>query len=242
MSDSTHATHAGARRLHRRVCRIGLAGLLAAVVMTPGLCADSPLTEEDARSVRPMLAAILNLRQRFDARNAALQARIDQLDLGHFLGPSRLVSTSELQAARASLVSYRALLVERDRLTEDFATEGHAILAALPDDGLREKALRANAEQADHRRAVRVELLKTQVDNADAMEAVIDWADRHHAIVHLRGTKLAIDGQHNLDEFNALDARLDVTARRMAEAAERAGAEQERAGNQAATLPTEVLR
>lgn len=242
MNDAPHAARADARRIHHRAFRIGLAGLLTAVVMTPGLCADSPLTDEDVQAVRPMLAAIADLRQRFDARNAALQARIDRLALGDFLEPARLVSTSDLQAARASLVTYRALLVERDRLTGDVVAEGHALLAALPDDGLREKALRNEKAQADHRLAVRAELLKTQVDNADAMEAVIDWADRHHAIVHLSGANLAIDGQRNLDEYRALYARLDATARLMNDAADRAVSEQERAAKQMAVLLADVVR
>jgi len=211
---------------------------LAALLGTAAVCAErgQGLDAEDERTVRTVLDSIALLHQRLDARKAELQARFDKIDLGHYLEPAQLASSSDLQAARGDLVRYRALLTERDRLNADAAAQGHALLAGLPQGGLREAMLRNEARLAEGGREIRAELLRTQVANADAMEAVIDWADRNHALVHLRGDKLAIDGRQNLDQFDALQAHLDATARSVQEAADRAQAAQDEGARAGADL------
>ena len=166
---------------------------------------------EEKHVLRGFVEAVAAVKKTQDVKEAALQARFKQIDVDRFMQASGLASSADIVDGRAELARYRALLVERDALTESGMAQLHRVLDALPAGRFREQARRgsATAEARDHE--LQAALDRAQVANADAVQAVFDWADRNHAIVHARGTGLVVDGQAQLDELKALDARVSQT-------------------------------
>lgn len=221
--------------MNRRALRAGVAGLLAACLSTPGLCAD-PQRVADEAAVRSVIDAAGRMHRSLDATYDALLARIARLDIGRHLAPAGLASSDDLRAASADMIRFRALLAEHDRLLADAAAQAHALLESMPEGDLRERTLRNEAPLAERAREARAALFRSQLANADAMQALFDWADRNHASVHLRGQVLAVDGQQKLDELRALEARVDDTGREVQAAAGRLEASRQAAGQALATL------
>jgi hypothetical protein len=203
------------RGRRRRVLHAAV--LLASLASTAVFPAELD-REQDKESVRTLLNAVALLKQEMAAREDALLKRIAELDIGQYLDPARLASLNDLREGRAQLGRYRALLEEQDRMLADVATRSHGLLVAMPEGELRERTLRLEVGQAERYRERRAALAQALRSNAGAMERLMEWAERNHAVVHVRGDNLAIDNQRSLDELNVLRAELDDSSRQVQEA------------------------
>jgi hypothetical protein len=189
-----------------KIILVGLAVLLALLVGTK-------LRErsQNAQVVRTLLDSVATMRQKQGVENAALQARFDRIDLDGYLKPAKLASTQALQDGLADLDRFRALLVERDQLAAAQVAQAHALLTALPRGTLRDQALQGEASTSGHNHDMQTRLSQAQNANADALQAVFDWANLHHHALHVQGDKLLVDGQQPLDELNTLQTQLRAT-------------------------------
>lgn len=214
-----------------KIIGFGLAALLAA-----GVYAGLRERAEEKRTMRSLLDSIAAMKQQHDVREAALQARFDQIDVDQYLHADKLATSGGIVDGRAELARYRALLVERDQLVEVEQAEFKTMMNALPQGRFREQVLRGAARAEDGNRKLRATLAQAQVANADAVQAVFDWADRNHAIVHARGTTLIVTGQARLDELNALEGHVHETGEAVNESIRRTSAVQSKSVQDLAKL------
>jgi len=211
-------------------------GFGLAVLLATGVYAGLRERAEQKRTMRSLLDSIATMKQQHDTREAALQARFDQINVDRYLQAGKLASSGDIVDGRAELARYRALLVERDKLVDQEQAEFKAMLNALPEGKFREQVLLGAAKAEDGNRKLRAALARAQVANADAVQAVFDWADRNHAIVHARGTSLVVTGQAPLNEFNALEGRVHETGEAVNESIRRVGAVQSKSVKDLARL------
>ncbi len=201
-----------------KIIGFGLAALVAA-----GAYTVARQRVEEKHTVQAFLDSIATMKQQQHTQEAALQARFNQIDVDQYMQASKLASSSGVADGRVELARYRALLVERDQLVVTELAQSHALLNSLPEGRLREQALRGAANGEGRNSQLRSTLDHAQVANADAVQAVFDWADRNHAIVHVRGNQLVINGQAPLDELNSLEAHVRETGQAVNESLGRIG-------------------
>lgn len=191
-----------------KIIAFGLAALVAA-----GAYNTVRERAEQKRTLQGFVDSISAIKQRQGIQETALQARFDQIDVDQYMQASRLASSDSIVGGRAELARYRALLVERDQLAASGLTQLHALLDTLPQGELRDNVARGASRAEASNLKLQSTLGQSQVANADAVQAVFDWADRNHAIVHARGTSLVVDGQVPLSELKALEARVVETGK-----------------------------
>ncbi len=218
-----------------KIILIGLAVLLAT-----GTYLGVREHAEEKRTMQGFLDSVAAMRQRQGVQEAALQARFTQVNVDQYLQSARLASSSDVAGGRAELVRYRALLVERDRLVDSELAQSHALLNTLPEGRMRDDALRGAAKAEARNGPLRSALSQAQTANADAVQAVFDWADRHHAIVHARGATLIVDGAGPLSDLKALEARLGETGQAVDESQRRVSAVQSESVQSLAKLRRDV--
>ena len=183
-------------------------GFCLAALVLAGVVQFLRLRADNQRIARDFVESVASLRQQQAAQNAALQARFDALDLDHALEASTLATPDGVRRGRELLANFRALLAERERLAADQTAAGHKLIEQLPAGRMRAEALRGAASAATRTHKLQDDLSHAETANADAIQAILDWADRNHALLHLRGDKLMVDGQRPLDELNGLEAVL----------------------------------
>jgi hypothetical protein len=218
-----------------KIIGFGLAALLVA-----GAVQLARVRSENQRIARDFVDSIASLHQRQAAQNAALQARFDQLDFDHALGASMLASVDGVRQDREMLARFRALLAERERLAADQSAAGHRLIEQLPAGVLRDGALRGEAQTAGHIHQLQDNLSHSETANADAIQAILEWADRNHARLHARGDKLMVDGQQPLDELQRLEATLRETGRVVQAALDQGRALQAESGRTLVKLQSDV--
>jgi hypothetical protein len=172
---------------------------------------------EEKRLARTFLDAVSTQKVHNDAEVAALQARFDHIDVDQYLQSAKLASSGNIVAGRAELARYRALLVDNDRLVEQERSGLKTLVGTLPEGRFRDQVKRGAATAEGRNGQLRTALTQAQVANADAVQAVFDWADQHHAIVHARDNTLIIDGRAPLDEFKVLQSRVGETGEAVSE-------------------------
>ena len=176
---------------------------------------------ENEQAARRFLDAASAFAQRQSAQDAALQARFDQIDVDRYMDAPSLASPERVREGRAELARYRALLDERERASAAGVAEAHSLVMSLPEGSLRDQAMRGAAATAARNKALRAELSQAQAANADAVQAVFDWADRDRALLHLRDGKLLVASKEALDELDALEAQLRATGQAAQQALDR---------------------
>ena len=200
-----------------KIIGIGLVALIASGVYV-GM-------REQAAQKRALVGfadSVLAIRKQQDVQEAALKARFNEIDIDQYLQASKLASSSSVAEGRVLLARYRALLVERDQLAASAVTQFHAVLDTLPEGRIREQVRTGAAKAEDRNRELQATLDKTQIANADAVQAVFDWADRNHALLHVSGTQLLVNGQAPLDELRGLEVRVRETGQAVDDAIHRA--------------------
>lgn len=186
---------------------IGVAGIggMAAILSNSGAKVENQRTSGAlARTVGEM-----HLRQ--NAAHASLHARVDRLGLAGCLSSARLASAPQVHECLTAITSLHALLVERDRSDAADYAEDRAVLAALPEGPVRDEAMRGMSASIERMRQAREALAKADLANADAAQAMLEWADRNHALLHLSGTSLLVDGRKQLDELMRLGNAVNAT-------------------------------
>jgi hypothetical protein len=183
-------------------------GFCLAALLLAGVVQFLRLRAENQRVARDFVESVASLRQRQTAQNTALQARFNALDLDHALEASTLASTDGVHRGRELLANFRALLAERERLAAEQTAAGHKLIEQLPAGRMRDGALRGAATAAARTHKLQDDLSRAETANADAIQAILDWAERNHARLHLRGDKLMVDGQRPLDELKGLESIL----------------------------------
>lgn len=212
---------------------------LAALLVVGGVSLWRMRAEND-RIAREFVGQVAALHQRQQVENDALQARFNAIDLDHYLEADTLVSADGVREGRETVTRYRALLAERDAMAERDTAQGMALIEALPAGMLRDQARRGAANSSPANKALRAELSRAQVANADAMLGVIDWADRNHGHLQARGGKLIVANQQQLDELNAVQATLATSAQAVHVAMDKVKVAQSAATKSLANLQREV--
>jgi hypothetical protein len=183
-------------------------GFCLAALVLAGVVQFLRLRAENQRIARDFIESVATLRQHQTAQNTALQARFDALDLDHALEASTLATPAGVGRGRELLGNFRSLLAERERLAADQTAAGHKLIEQLPAGRMRTEALRGAATAAARTHKLQDDLSRAETANADAIQAILDWADRNHARLHLQGNKLMVDGQGPLDELKRLEGVL----------------------------------
>jgi hypothetical protein len=180
-------------------------GFCVAALLLVGIVQFIRVRAENQRIARDFVDSVAHLRQAQAAQVASLQTRFDQLNLDHALDAQSLGTTDGVQRSRELLARFRALLTEREQLAADQAAAGHKLIQQLPAGSLRDGALRGEEKSTARTHQLQDQLTRAEAANADAMQAVLDWADRNHALLQVRGDKLMVNSQAALDELNRLD-------------------------------------
>ncbi len=190
-----------------------LVAIVAAAVVFVGAVGVSTARKgaEERRTRHALLDSIEAMRQRNAVDDAAMEARFGQIDIDRFLKPDEVVQPAEVAAGRAELAKYRATLVDRDRLAQAQLARAHDMLAALPQGEFRDGALQGEAASSGRIRSLRATLTMAQNANADAVEAMFDWADRNHAIIQSRGGHLVVYSPEALADLRAIGERIHAT-------------------------------
>ncbi len=186
---------------------VGVAVLV--VLAAVGSAANEQFQEK--QQARALLVSVDAMVQRQNAQGAALDARFGQIDLDHRIEPTALLNADGVADARAELAKYRGLLAERDHLAASADQERQALFASLPAGKIRDAAFRGSARVADSHHAIAAALSKAQIDNADAVQAYVDWFDVHRGDLHVRNGKLTTVTQQEVDEVRVLGERLAST-------------------------------
>jgi hypothetical protein len=190
---------------------VGLALLVA--FMAAAAISVNRQSAADERAAHALFDGIDAMQRRVAAETGAMNARFAQVDLERYMTPAMLASTAGVRDGRAELARYRALLAERDVLMRDEAARAHALLVALPGGETRDLALRGESSTAARNQAIRDQLSQSQAADADAMQALFDWAATHRADLEVKDGTLLVHGRQPLAELDALDARLKQTRR-----------------------------
>ena len=187
---------------------IGLAGLggMAAIFTSSGQKVDNQRTSDK------LAKALNDMHLRQGAAHASLKARADRLGLGACLTASRLASTEQVHACLAAVDSLHALLDERDRLAATQYADDRSVVASLPAGPVRDEAMRGMAASTERMRQAREEMSRAELANADAVRVALQWADKNHAALHVRGESLLVSSQRQLDELQRLSAAVNATA------------------------------
>jgi antitoxin component of MazEF toxin-antitoxin module len=128
-------------------------------------------------SDRLLMKQMIELRQRTAIKEAEFMQRFARLPLDTELQADHLVTPEGRASGRATLNQLRALVAERAAQRSDTWTELRQIIAAMPDAGGRSSAFAgANVNHGQSLKRA-VELDQSQVQLADAYEAVIDWCE-----------------------------------------------------------------
>lgn len=183
-------------------------GFCLAMLVLAGVVQFTRVRAENQRIARDFIESVARMRQAQAQQIASLQARFDQLDLDHALNAPELATTDGLQRSRDLLARFRALLAEREQVAADQAAAGHKLIQQLPAGRFREDALRGEAKSSGRTHQLQDDLTHAEAANADAIQAILDWAERNHALLHARGDKLMVNGQAPLDELNRLEDNL----------------------------------
>ena len=218
-----------------KIIGFGLAALLVA-----GAVQLARVRSENQRITREFVDSIAVMHKQQAAQNAELQARFNQLDFDHGLDAPTLASVDGLARSRELLARFRALLAERERLAAAQKEAGHHLIEQLPAGVLREGALRGEAQTAGRMHQLQDNLSKAENANADAIQAVLDWAERNHALLHARGDKLMVDGRQPLEELQRLEGNLRETGRVVQTALEQGRAVQAESGRTLVQLQKDV--
>lgn len=191
---------------------------LAVVLVGGSIFSEAAKRVEQRRQVKALLASVDSLRAREDAQRHALEASFNQINIERYLKPAELSTADGVSAARGELARYRTLLAERDQVSAADVAEVHALLATLPPGETRDGALQGEASATARSRSVMGALSRTQLANADAVQAVLDWAEAHRADLKVRDGKLLTANQRELTEIRALGTRLSDSAQAVDEA------------------------
>ena len=221
---------------------VKIIGIGLVVLVATGAYVGVREQAREKHAMQGFLDAVAAMRQRQGVQEAALQARFAQVHVDQYLQASRFASSGDVAEGRAELARYRALLAERDQLVESELAQSRALLDTLPEGRMRDDAQRGAAKAEARNGPLRSALIQAQAANADAVQAVFDWADLHHAIVHARGTSLIVDGQGPLNDLKALEARLAETGQAVDESQRRVSAVQSESVQSLAKLRRDVAQ
>ncbi len=179
---------------------IGVAGVAGMVAML----SKAGQSVSDQRTAGNLAQKVSEMHLRQNAAHASLRARVDRLGLQDCLTAARLASTAQVHQNLAAVASLRVLLAERDRGSAAEYADDRAILAGVPAGPVRDEAMRGMAASIERMRQAREQLSAADLAVADALQAVLEWADRNHALLHLSGARLLVDGHRQLDELRQL--------------------------------------
>lgn len=158
---------------------IPLAVLMPLGAVTTGWLSPPTFIPDSARDERARLFVkqMIELKQRTSAKEAAFLQRFARLPMDAVLDADHLVTPEGRASGRATLNQLRAMVAERAALRNDASAELREIIATVPDARDRNYAL-ASAN-ANHAQSVKWadEMDQSQLQLADAYEAIIDWCE-----------------------------------------------------------------
>lgn len=186
------------------------------------------------------LEAVDALHQRQTASADAFKARVAAFRLDHQLTAQRLTSPASLRQGRESVAQYRQLAAERVRLFDESAAQSRALLVAQPRGRLRHDGLLGQVLAPSGGAEVRRRLSIAMAANADAVQAVYDWAASHQGHLRAEGDKLLIDSQPLIAALDALQYTVNDTSRAVGEAEAAVATLEAGAAQALATLHREV--
>lgn len=187
---------------------IGVAGIGAMV----GLMSRGGQRVDDQRVSGSLARKLSETHLRQQGAHASLQARVNRLGLGGCLSATGLASTARVHECLAATDSYRALLAERDAGMAADYTEDEAVLAALPVGPVREQALQGMAGTIERMRQVRAQMTQADRANVDAVQAMLQWAAKNHAALHMSGDSLLLESHRQIDELSRLRTAVQTTS------------------------------
>ena len=112
---------------------IGL--LVTAAVMAA--CSRAPDRQE---SIQTFTRQMIELQRSAAVKDAEYKQRFSTLSIPDVLLPAKLVTPEGRASGRATLKQFRALIAERAALRKDASTRVQQLIAAIPDDELRNSA------------------------------------------------------------------------------------------------------
>ena len=198
---------------------VGVAGIggMAAMLSHVGQRVD------DQRTSGHLADKLSEMHQRQRLRHISLEARVDRLGLPGCLSPASLTSTANVASCLTAVDGLRALLAERDRDTNAGDAQERALLAGLPPGPVHDEAVRSMGATIDRMHQARDRMSAMDSANADAIQAVLQWAQKNHAALHANGQSLFVDGRRQLDELNRLRAALGAAGQAAEAANQREG-------------------
>ena len=208
--------------MSRGAMKIAFAGLIALAAATV-VVTVARQRAENRQALHAQIDKIDALRQRHDAKVAALKDRMAEVGLGNYLTAQQLASPEGARRGQEALARYRALLSEREHLLDDMSAQSLALLATLPRGRARDDALLGQAIVPSGSVEVRRRLSIAMAANADAVQAVFDWVGRNQRYLHAQGDKLLIEGQPRIARLDDLQYTVGDTAKAVQEAAVAAG-------------------
>lgn len=179
----------------------------------------APAASEEVRKIVAVMHGANALLKRQTAQSELFNQEFDKLDMSAALTPAGLTSYAAIDASRARLVRFGALIDERKRLMEAALSEGQMYLrnADIPEK-YRAPALAKSVKIGQQTLDMNAELAAAQKDFITHMRAMLDFCESQLGKTEIHGGELMFAGEGELATYRALSEAIARTATREDEA------------------------
>lgn len=177
--------------------------------------ATAPAASENVRKVVAVMNGANALLKRQTAQSELFNQEFDKLDMSTALTPAGLTSYAAIDASRAKLVRFGALIDQRKRLMEAALSEGQTYLrnADLPEK-YRAPALARTVKIGQQTLDMNAELSGAQKDFIKHMRAMLDFCETQLGKTEIQGGELMFAREGELATYRILSEAIAGTATR----------------------------
>jgi len=194
---------------------------VALLVVVAALLAGGGMRLHRHHQEKRLLEDILAARTHQMAEEKELGDQFEKLDLDRYTRPESLLSPDDISAGRGELQKFRGLLSQFDELVKKEQAEFDAVVDKTPPGAVRDEAILEEGKAMDRNRAVNGKVRQALNDRADAIQAMLNFADANLGHLQVSGGAFVPESQAQADQLQALNKRFAETGK----AAQAAGAE-----------------
>jgi hypothetical protein len=186
--------------------RLG-AALMLVILITPHYgkaVAAGDSREQDKKLMTDFVA----WQEREQVPFVELGHKFEQVDIEKVLTPTNLTTSAGMASARTTMTHYRALLAERNAVIGKYLSDLDQFVAAIPPGPNHDQAAASASSGRGDTVALYGGLDKAQSSQADAMTAMLDWADAQGGSLKMRDNQLLFANAKQQSELQTLLAQV----------------------------------
>ena len=178
------------------------------------LMAACSRTVEEQDSLKNFIRQGSELQRVASAKDAEWRQRFGGLSIDNVLLPHKLVSPEGRASGKATLKQFRALIAERAARRKNLSFQLQQLVAAIPDDDVRDGA-RAGIN-AHHDESVKSaeEMDQAQLQLADAYDAILNWCEVEGKSLSVQEKQLMLSTPVQQNQLNSLLSKLEAAVKR----------------------------